>query len=164
MDDFLFSSWIPCVDSLCFFHVSQCLFKTLLSFGGKSWEWFLITEILLLQQIITNISLVSCLAISWNAFELTANVVSAIGYSSYLLVSGIRSPYSEIWSFIFQVFSLTIQNLLNFGTCIILSDEYLLIWNSRVHQIGFYLLLFQSLINTRNWNGYLQADIARAVA
>ena len=115
--EFLFSSWIPYVHSLC-------LFKTLLSlsFVGKSWEWFLIAEILLLQQIITNISLVSCLAISWNAFELTANVVSAIGYSSYLLVSGIRSPYSEIRSFIFEVFSLTIQNLLNFGTCIILSD------------------------------------------
>jgi hypothetical protein len=55
--------------------------------------------------------------------------------SSYLLVSGFRSPYSEIWSFIFQVFSLTIQNLLNFGTCIILSDEYLLIWNSWVHPL-----------------------------
>jgi len=80
--EFLFSSWIPCVHSLCFFHLSQCLFKNLLSvsFGGKSWEWFLITEILLLQQIITNISLVSCLAISWNAFELTANVASAVGY------------------------------------------------------------------------------------
>ena len=75
--------------------------------------------------------------------------------SNYLLVSGIRSPYSEIWSFIFEVFSLTVQNLLNFGTCIILSDEYILIQDSWVHPF---------FINTRNWNGYLQADIARAVA
>jgi hypothetical protein len=47
---------------------------------------------------------------------------------------------------------------------------WILIWNSWVHplmlptykdKLVFIFFFFPSFINTRNWNGYLQADIAR---
>ena len=47
-----FRMFIHCVSFICLTNLLS------LSFGGKSWGWFLITEILLLQQIITNIIII----------------------------------------------------------------------------------------------------------
>jgi len=91
--------------------------------------------------------------------------------SNYLLGSGIRSPsifrnlVLYFWSFfVDHSKSIEFWNLHHLIWWILTYSRQLSSSSKATdleRQIGFYLLFFPSLVNTRNWNGYLQADFAR---